>query len=228
MDPYEGLKREKRRAYGMAIVFAVLVSMVAAPAYSAAIQSVKARLYNAQGNAIKTTSGAVNTKQQGDVGAKVKDTGGGAVESSPVTFDNAPFPPAGAESTGAIDVKTYAGGGSFLGAGDCTAATGAGDIGAGGQGLPQTVDVPAGTIITALLINGTDGQVKVRSDLPALASLPAIQRYRVTNAQPNLAVAFGTGLAITDDLHFKGINSADTGITETAGDCNFVVIGQDL
>ena len=226
MDLQDGYRRERRNTLALALVMAVGVSIFAAPVAYSAIQKVK--IFDSNGKKIKLSRGAVKTKQQGAVTAKLRDSGNGAVEASPVTFNNAPFPPSGAGSTGAIDVKTYAGGGSFLGAGDCTTATGAPDIGAGGQGLPNTVVVPAGTIITALLVNGTDGQVKVTSALPALASIPGLQRYRVTPAQPNVTAAFGSGLAITDALTFEGINAADNGVTETDGECNFVVIGQDI
>jgi hypothetical protein len=217
--------RDRTRTFVAIIAMVLIASVISAPVASA-INSVFARIKSTSGGTIKASGGAVWTKQQG--GVKVQDSGGGAVESSPVTFNNAPFPPTGAGSTGAIDVKSYAGGGSFLGAGDCTTATGGADIGAGGQGLPNTVVVPAGTIITALLVNGTDGQVKVTSALPALAAIPGLQRYRVTPNMPNVTAAFGSGLAITDALTFEGINAADNGVTETAGECNFVVIGQDL
>jgi hypothetical protein len=230
VDLHDGFKRERRQTLVLALVLAVSVSVFAAPAAYSAVRSVKARLFNSKGQAIKTTSGAVNTKQQGDVGSRTKDSGGGAVEASPVSFTNAAIEPTGASSTGAIDVKTYAGGGSFLGAGDCTTAVGGADIGGGGQGLPNAVIVPGGTIITALLVNGTDGQVKVTSANPGLVGLPALQRYRVTAEMPNVTAAFGNGLAINDALTFTGVKSTDNGPggDDVDGECNFVVLGQDL
>lgn len=232
MDQFE-TRAEKTRMFVGAIVLVLVASVVSGPIASAAT-TVVAKIKGSGGQTIKASGGAVHTRVVNPtkaVNAKLRDSGNGAVEASPVRFTKAAIEPTGASSTGAIDVKTYAGGGSFLGAGDCTTQTGGEDVVAhGGQGLENFVTVPGGTIITALLVNGTDGQVKVTSANPGLVTIPALQRYRVTAEMPNVTAAFGNGLAINDALTFTGVSSTDNGVggDDVNGECNFVVLGQDL
>lgn len=214
MDQFE--TRDRTRMFVGAIALVLVASVVSGPVASAAT-TVIAKIKSTTGATIKASGGAVHTKQQGAVTAKLRDSGSGAVEASSVNFNNAPFPPSVANSTGAIDVKTYAGGGALMGAGNCTATPADG---------PNVVEVPANTHITGIIMTqgttGGSGQVNVQSALPDLAGLRLL-RLRVSDAAPNAFVGLGNGITITDDLVFTG-HAADDEATD--GDCRFVIVGQ--
>src|SRR5687767_5773379 len=118
MDVFETSRREKRQAFMLALALATVMMIIAAPVVEAAV-----------------------TRVTGTVNAKVRDTGGGAVEADAV--------PGGAGqsalSAGALDVKTHAGGGGLITNGDCD-----GDD-SDGRASSKTVAANPNTIITALI-----------------------------------------------------------------------------
>jgi hypothetical protein len=114
-------------------------------------------------------------------------------------------------SSGAVAVRNYAGGGGLLGAGDCDAAT---------PNRPDSVNVAANrsTIITALIITGTDATIGVSApDLTPLLGPGPIVTFRVTAGSPNQFVGLGNGLTVfPSNLVF----------TCTGSDGQFVILGQ--
>jgi hypothetical protein len=211
-----GSRGDSRRTVFMIVAAIIAASVISAPLASA-VTTVVARIKSTSGAKIRASGGAVHTKQQGAVTAKLRDSGSGAVEASSVNFAGSVFPPSIANSTGAIDVKTYAGGGALFGAGNCTATPADG---------PNVVIVPANTHITGIIMTqgttGGSGQVNVQSDLAALAGLRLL-RLRVSDASPNAFVGLGNGITITDDLTFTG-HAEDDELLD--GDCRFVIVGQ--
>ena len=185
MDLLEVTGREKRQTFLSAIAIALAVFVIGAPVVEAAISRVK-------------LAGGTAT-------AKIKDSGGGTIESEAI----ADMGLTGAEATtGAIAVRNFAGGGGLLGAGDCTASTDP------AQGpLSNTVDLSGGHVITGIIITGT-GTVRITTD--ALGPIP-LANFTVNAEHPNEFVGLGNGLTVTTPLHFTGIDG-------TA--CNFVILGQ--
>jgi hypothetical protein len=168
-------------------VLGVTVFIVAPPVVQAAISRVK-------------LAGGTAT-------AKVKDSNGGEVESEAI----GPMGLLQAEgSDGALAVRNYAGGGGLLGAGDCTAST------EPAQGpLKNTVNISGGDIVTGIIITGT-GTVRVTSAALGNHQLP-LANFTVNAENPNEFIGLGTGLTLTSELRFTGVDG-------TA--CNFVVLGQ--
>lgn len=184
MDLMEVSRGEKRRTFIAAISVALMVMLVGAPVVQAAVQAVKVK-------------GAV----------KVKDSTGDVIESKAIGTMGLLEAPG---SDGAIAVRNYAGGGGFLGAGDCTAST---EPAAGP--LANTVTLSGGKIVTGIIITGT-GTVRVTSDAIGNGLVP-LANFTVSNQDANEFVGLGNGLTVTAPLKFTGIDG-------TA--CNFVILGQ--
>lgn len=184
MDLFQTSAREKRSTFVKVIAGCLLAFIIAPPLAQAAVTTIKGTV-------------------------KVKDSGGGAVNASAVPgmglFD--------AEgSTGALDVRTFSGGGGFLGAGDCASAT----------ALPATTTVNAPSIITGLIMTGGDAEFQVSSEatdaafgVPATADFPIVT-FKVDNANENEVVAFGNGLTATAPLK----------VTCVGTDGEYAILGQ--
>ena len=173
----DAAKKDKRKALLGAVALALVVAVLAPPAVEAATQRVK-----------------------GTVTSKLRDTAGGVVNSQRIEAQGLFGAPG---SSGALDVRTFAGGNGFLGAGDCN-----------GPGLPPTATVSEG-IITGLLITGT-ATVAVSTDaLPAAAN--PVLTFETNASHPNESISLGNGLRVTAPLDFNC----------TSGTGNYVIIGQD-
>ena len=182
--------REKRRSFFTAIGVALMVMLVAAPIAQATHHAVKIK-------------GAV----------KIKDSNGVKIESKVIPDMGLLQAPG---SAGAIATRTFAGGGGFLGAGDCTESTEP-QLGP----LPDVVSV-SNAIVTGIIITGTSGKVTVTSAAVGNNQLP-LSVFRVNAENPNEFVGLGNGLTATAPLQFKG-SGEDGG----NGACNFVILGQSL
>ncbi|MDQ3914068.1 MAG: hypothetical protein M3279_02890 [Actinomycetota bacterium] len=187
MEKLEVSGRDRRQTFFAAIGIALTVFIVGAPVVEAAISRVK-------------LAGGTAT-------SKIKGSDGAEIESEAI----GPMGLLQAEGTdGAIAVRNYAGGGGLLGAGDCTAST------EPAQGpLKNVVELSGGDIVTGLIVTGT-GTVRVTSLALGNHQLP-LANFTANAENPNVVVAFGTGLTLTSQLRFTGIDG-------TA--CNFVVLGQ--
>lgn len=149
---------------------------------------------------------------------KVKDSAGGAVDSKKV-------PPMGLfdaqGSPGALAVRNFAGGGGFLGGGDC---------GVGPQAELQVIEPSAGgnTIVTGILVGphagfpaSGNGVVQVSSDALGGVAQPVLTIP--VNEEEIQFVGLGNGLTITDNLNFRGTNvTGEAG----SGTCQYVILGQ--
>ncbi|MGH2701219.1 MAG: hypothetical protein ACRDJB_13555 [Actinomycetota bacterium] len=181
-------KKDKRKALLGAVALALVVAVLAPPAVEAATQKVK------------TVKGSV-VKASGTVTSKLRDTGGGVVNSQAIE-DQGLF---GAEgSSGALDVRTFAGGNGFLGAGDCN-----------GPGLPPTATAAGGSIITGLIITGVATVEVSTAALPPAAN--PVLTFQTEAGNLNESIALGNGIRATAPLDFNC----------TSGTGNFVIIGQD-
>jgi hypothetical protein len=172
----EVARSDKLKALIGAMALAIAVVVMVPPAVEAAVQRVR-----------------------GTVTAKVKDTGGGTINSKRITAQGLFDAPG---SSGALDVRTFGAGNGFLRAGNCA-----------GAPLPATATVPAG-VVTAIIVTGTDATVGVQS---AAVGAFDLLRFETTTANPNAAFSLGNGLKVTDALTF----------TCAGTDGRFVLIGQD-
>lgn len=180
MDLAETSNRDKRNAFFGAIALALVVSVVAPPVVQAAVQRIR-----------------------GTVTAKVKDSGGGTINSQAIPAQGLTDVPG---STGAMDVRNFAGGAGLLGVADC------GD--AANAPLPNSVSLSGGGVVTDMIITGTDGQVTITSTAVANGQVP-LSRFRVDAGTPNVVVDLANGLGVTAPLT---LNASGT-------DCNVVVLG---
>jgi hypothetical protein len=180
VDLFEASAREKRTTFVKVVVGCLLAFILAPPLASAATQAVKVT------NAVK-----------------VKDSTGDAIDSAAVA-DMGLFAATG--SSGAIAVRNFAGGGGFLGAGDCTATA--------ADGLTNVVTI-TNSIVTGMIFTGTDATFTVTSDAVGAGALPLLN-FRVSTAHPEEFVGLGNGLTLTDALK----------ITCTGTNGNVVVLGQ--
>lgn len=177
-------RSEKLKAVFGAVALAAVVALLAPPIAEAATKAVRIK---------------------GPV--KIKDSNNNVIESKAI-------PTMGllqAEgSDGALSVRTFGGGGGFLGAGDCTPGQnpGAGDF------LPNSVSV-SNAIVTGIIITGT-GTVTATSAAVGEGQVPLL-RFQVNAQHPNEFVGLGNGLTATAPLTFTGSGG---------GSCNFVVLGQ--
>ena len=187
MKQIEVSGRDKRQTFFAAIGIALTLFVVGAPVVEAAISRVK------------LAGGTANAKIQG--------TDGAAIESEEI----GPMGLLQAEgSDGALAVRNYAGGGGLLGAGDCTAST------EPAQGpLKNVVEISGGDIVTGIILTGT-GTVRVTSAALGNHQLP-LSNFTATAENPNVVVTFGTGLTLTSQLRFTGIDGTP---------CNFIILGQ--
>ena len=172
-------RSDKFKALVGAIALALVVAVLAPPAVQAAVQKVK-----------------------GTVTAKIKDTGGGNINSKSIQAQGLFDAPG---SPGALDVRTFAAGNGFLGAGNCPAA-----------GLTNVAVAPGGSIVTGILATTTGaGTITVTSDAIGGGALPLLQ-FQVDASTPNVGFSLGNGIKATDDLTFT-----------CTGTARFVLIGQD-
>lgn len=184
----EVARSDKFKALVGAIALAIGIAVLIPPAVEAATQKVK------------TVKGSVS-KVNGTVTSKLRDTAGGVINSKAIEAQGL-FGATG--SSGALDVRTFAGGNGFLGAGDCN-----------GPALPPTATASGGSIVTGILITGT-ATITVSADaLPAPAN--PVLTFTTDAGNPNEAIALGNGIRATDDIDFNC----------TAGTGNYVLIGQD-
>lgn len=140
---------------------------------------------------------------------KVKDTTGDSIESEKIDQAGLPGPTGG--SSGAIAVRTFGGGNQFLGAADCDAADpAAGDV------FGNTLNVPGGHLVTGVIITG-EAEVVVTSQAIGDGQIPLLT-FQTTAQNPNEVLTLDNGLELTDNLR----------LTCTAGDAQFVAIGQDI
>ena len=186
MDLFDSGKRERRSAFVTALVLAFALSVFAAPVVEAAAQRIK-----------------------GTVTAKIKDTTGDPTDSKDIGTLGL-FQAAG--SNGALAVRNFAGGGGFLGAGDCDPAS----------QLPNQVVVNAPDIVTGIIVTGDNAAVAVSSEqvdtlfgVPDGADFP-VANITTTAQNPTQFLGLGNGLTATSPIKF---NCAD-------GEGNFVVLGQ--
>lgn len=180
MDLVETSRRDKGRAFFGAIALALVVAVIAPPVVQAAV-----------------------TKVSGTVTAKIKDTGGGRIDSSPIPAQGLTDVPG---STGAVDVRHFAGGAGLLGVADC------------GDGatapLPNSVAISGGGVVTDMIVTGTDGEMRITSTAVGGGQVP-LTRFRVNADNPNLHVPLSVGLGVTAPLT----------LTTSGTDCNVVVLG---
>jgi hypothetical protein len=172
----EVARSDKFKALVGAIALALVVAVLAPPAVQAAVQKI---------------SGTV----------KVKDTAGGTINSKSISAQGLFDAPG---SSGALDVRNFAGGNGFLGAGDCN-----------GPGLPPTATAQGGSIITGILITGTATVTASADALPAPAN--PVLTFSTGAENPVESISLGNGLKASDDIDFNCI----------AGTGNYVLIGQD-
>ena len=185
MDLIDSGKRERRQSFVLALVLALAVSVLAAPVVEAAVTRIK---------------GTVN----------VKDTNGDGIESEAIDQAGAPAPTGG--SSGALAVRTFAGGNQFLGAADCD------PPGTGGPTdvFGSTLTVPGGHHVTAVIVTGT-ASVQVRAAAVGGGNIPLLT-LRATNENPVTTLALDNGLELTDNLILQC----------TSGAGQFAAIGQDI
>lgn len=178
MDLYQVSTREKRATFAKVVIACLMAFLLAPPIAQAAAQQIKGTV-------------------------KIKDSGGGAIDSKAVPAMGL-FGAQG--SSGALAVRNFAGGGGFLGAADCTETT--------EDGLTNSVSI-VNSIVTGMIFTGTDGTFTVTSDAIGGGALPLL-RFRVTADHPNEFVGLGNGLTLTDALT----------ITCTGTNGNVAVLGQ--
>lgn len=177
MDYLEVPTREKSRAVLGAVALALVVSMLAPSAVMAAVQKVS-----------------------GTVTAKLKDTGGDTINASAIPAQGLTDVPG---STGAVDVRNFAGGAGLLGVAGCA-----------GTGLPSSIDVNGGAVVTDLLMTGTDGAVSLTSTAVAGGQVSLLNVTVSANA-PNVIADLSSGLGVTAPLKF----------TVSGTNCNLVILG---
>jgi hypothetical protein len=187
LDLVHSEKRERRQSFVVALAVAVGLSVLLAPVVEAAV-----------------------TKVKGTVTAKVKDTNGDGIESEVIEDAGAPAPTGG--STGALAVRTFAGGNQFLGAADCD------PPGTGGPTdiFGDTLTVPGGHHVTAVIVTGT-ASVQVRAQAVGSGNIPLLT-LAATADNPVVTLALDNGLELTDNLILQC----------TSGSGQFAAIGQDI
>lgn len=179
MEMFQATSQEKRSTFVKIIVGCLIAFILAPPLAQAAVQAVRVR-------------GAV----------KVKDSGGGVINSSAVGSMGL-FEAAG--SSGAVDVRNFAGGGGVLGAADCAAAT----------PIESSVSI-TDSIVTGLIMTGTNATFTATAQAFGNHALPLLN-WTLTADNSGEFVGLGNGLTITTELK----------ITCTAGTSgNLIVVGQ--
>jgi hypothetical protein len=199
----DGSRREKRRTFLVAIGVGLAVFVIAAPFATALAPQ-----------PVKITGQPIGVK--GKVQITASAPANKVVESQTV----APMGLAAAPgSPGALAVRTYGGGGGFLGAGDCTAT----DV----DGL-DNVESVTNKIITGIIITGDnptttpDGLIRVTSDFVDPTGQLSLANFRVNAANPQVFIGLGNGLTATDAINFTG-----TAAGGGPGSCKWILIGQN-
>lgn len=165
----EVARSDKFKALVGAIALALVVAVLAPPAVQAAVQRIK-----------------------GTVTAKVRDTGGGNINSKSIA-DQGLFDAPG--STGALDVRTFGAGNGFLGGANCQAPA------------PANVAVaPGGSVVTGIIITGTDATVNVQAQALG-GGVPVILSFETTPENPNVAFSLGNGLKATGQIRFTCVGT---------------------
>jgi hypothetical protein len=195
VELYESSRRESRRTWALALTLLVAIFIAGAPVVQAAVQAVR----------------VTNTPN-----VKIKDTGDGRINSQAVPnlgVDALGVP----GSTGAVDVRTFGGGGGLIAAGDCD--------GDDSDNRPSELTVAANpkTIITALIVTGDDADVAVSApNLTPIIGAGPVANFRSTTAAPNAFIGLGNGLTVQPaNLVFEC-----TGVGGGPGSGNFVILGQ--
>lgn len=191
------MESKTHRKTWLGVVAAIAaVALIGAPVAQAAIQKVKVT---------------------GKVNVKIADTNGVAIESKSVPDLGLLGAPG---TAGALAVRNYAGGGGLLGTGDCTATE---DIPAGDRNNSTTIAADATTIITGIIVTGTDAKVGVAApDLDSLIGPGAVNEFRADENTPNVFVGLGNGLTVfPSELVFTC-----TGLNGGAGEGNYTLLGQ--
>jgi hypothetical protein len=194
MELKDTTRRDKRQSFLVALALAGAVMLIAAPVVQAAIQRVK----------VTNTVGV-----KGTVTSKIKDTGGGRVNSEPVPDMGITSVPG---SSGALDVRVYAGGTGVLGVGDCSTDT--------TTGPSNVVTVPGNRVVTAFIQTG-EGEVDLTSSAVGNGLVKLNRFITSPTVQPNFALSLPNGLGTTAPLVFTGV---DDGLPN----CQFVVLGEKL
>jgi hypothetical protein len=197
VDLFEPTRRDTRKAWLSAIALCVVATFVAQPAIAQAVQNVRVK-------------GAVKVKDSTGVNIESEGVGSGAGNTLGLL---------GAEgSGGAVATRVFAGGTGLMGTGDC-------DDNNAPPDRPNVVTVDAGadTIITAIIITGTDASVAVTApDLNPLIGPGPVANFRADATTPNVFVGLGTGLTVSpSELVFTC-----TAIGGGAGEGDFVILGQ--
>ena len=140
---------------------------------------------------------------------KIKDTGGGTIDAKKIPAMGL-FDAKG--SGGAIAVRNFAGGGGFLGAIDCGT----------DPSEPQSEEFvgQAGSIVTGIILGGTDAKATIFSDAVGGGALPLL-RLRADANDPNEFVGLGNGLTLTDNLTIRC-----TGESDPNGAGQVIILGQ--
>jgi hypothetical protein len=176
VDLFEVSAREKRSTFVKVVVACLIAAVLAPPLAQAAVTRIKGTV-------------------------KIKDSGGGAIDSA-ATGPLGIFEAAG--SNGAVATRNFAGGGGFLGAVDCDAAT---------TVVPASSEIN-NSIVTAVLVSGSDATFEVTA--AALGGAKVLEFDMDANNNQG-GFTSPTGLTLTAALTF----------TCTAGtDGNLVVLGQ--
>ena len=123
---------------------------------------------------------------------KIKDTGNGNINSKSIG-DQGLFDAPG--STGALDVRTFGAGNGFLAGANCQAPA------------PGNVAVvPGGSIVTGILITGSDATVDVRAQ--AIGNgVPVILSFETTPDNANAAFSLGNGLKASGQIRFTCVGT---------------------
>jgi hypothetical protein len=180
VDLLAATTQDKKRTFFAAIALALVVSVLAPPVVEAAVQRIR-----------------------GTVTAKVKDSTGGAINSEAIPSQGLTDVPG---STGAMDVRNFAGGAGLLGVADC------GDAPTGP--LPNQVEISGGGVITDMILTGTDGTISITSTAVGGGNVP-LSKFRVNAESPNIVVDLSNGLGVTAPLK----------LVTSGTDCNVVVLG---
>jgi hypothetical protein len=130
---------------------------------------------------------------------KIKDSGNGTISASAIGSMGL-FEAAG--SSGALDVRNFAGGGGVLGAADCSAAT----------PLEDNVAV-TDSIVTGIILTGTSSTWTATA--AAFGPIP-LANWTLSASNSDVFVGLGNGLTITTELK----------ITCTGTSGNLIVVGQ--
>ncbi|MPZ68504.1 MAG: hypothetical protein GEU71_03140 [Actinobacteria bacterium] len=186
----ESTKRSTRKSWLAVVAGIAAIALIGAPVVQAATQSVKVK---------------------GKV--KIAASNGQNISASPVASMGLLSAPG---SSGAVDVRTYGGGGGFYGTGVCNTTHPF-------RPFSTTVAAGADNVITGILLTGTDAMLTVTApDLDTIIGPAPVQNFRTDATNPNFSVALGNGLSVfPSELVFTC-----TGWDGGEGSGDYVIIGQ--